>query len=227
MRADTDYVLQRLAMVDEQLRPRGIHDERVLTAFMRVRRELFVPSSLRHDAYGDHPVAIGDGQTVSQPYMVALMISELRLRGGERVLEVGTGSGYQTALLAELGCEVFTIERLPDLAHQSRRRLEALGYRAGIHYHLGDGSLGWPEHAPYERITVGAASPRAPEALVRQLTDDGILLLPVGDPVYQTLTAIEKHGARTFERSLGGCAFVPLIGAEGWPANGRNHEHIK
>src|SRR5919204_1345636 len=167
-------------MVERQLRRRGIDDERVLAAMGRVPRELFVPPELREDAYADAALPIGAGQTISQPYMVALICAQLALRGDERVLYVGTGSGYQAAVLAELAGEVHTIERLPELADQARRNLAHAGYGDRVQVHVGDGTLGDPEHAPFAAIAVAAAAPRLPPTLYEQLEPSGRLVVPVG-----------------------------------------------
>ncbi len=208
---------QRRRMVDEQLRSRGIREERVLTAFLKVPRHLFVPDELQRDAYADHPIPIGAGQTVSQPYMVALMTQLLRLQGHERVLEIGTGSGYQLAILAELALEVYSVERLPDLATTAVSRLERLGY-LNVHLSSGNGSLGWAEHAPYDGVVVAAGAPGIPTPLVDQLADGGRLVIPIGPPEAQTLTLVEKRGQRIQQTSVTTCVFVPLIGEHGWPS---------
>jgi len=207
---------EREAMVEHQLRARGIDDERVLAAMARVPRELFVPEALRPRAYDDAAVPIGEGQTISQPYMVARICEELGLRGGERVLDVGTGSGYQAAVLAELAAEVYSIERIAPLAERARASLAAAGYAGRVHVSVGDGSRGLPEHAPYAAIAVAAAAPRPPEALVDQLELRGRLVVPVGSRWEQELQVI----VRTLEgpailRTVP-CRFVPLIGEEGF-----------
>jgi len=217
----SDFARERQEMIESQLRARGISDPRVLAAFARVPREAFVPEAYRDDAYGDHPVPIGEGQTVSQPYMVALMIQELKLpdpvdESRCRVLEIGTGSGYQTALLVEMGCEVYTVERIPTLSRKAQERLAALGYREHIHYRVGDGTLGWPEEAPFERITVGAGAPRVPPSLAAQLADGGVMVIPVGDELQQELVVVERCGGKITQRPVCGCVFVRLIGREGW-----------
>jgi len=210
------FEAERARMIEAQLRARGISSERVLRAFARVPRHLFVPSELQAQAYEDHPLAIGEGQTISQPYIVALMIQWLRLQGHERVLELGTGSGYQLALLAELALEVYSIERLPDLAALARWRLGQLGYQ-NIQISAGNGTLGWPEHAPYDCIIVSAGAPRIPEPLLTQLGAEGCLIIPVGNESSQLLTGVRKRGQKIEKEALAPCVFVPMIGAYGWP----------
>jgi protein-L-isoaspartate(D-aspartate) O-methyltransferase len=210
-----ELVDARQRMVEQQLMGRGIHDARVLEACRRVPRHVFVPPEHRSEAYEDYPLPIGEEQTISQPYIVALMLQEMRLKGGERVLEVGTGSGYQTALLAELGCKIHTIERLSSLLERARSVLESLGY-AGIHYRMGDGTLGWPEESPFDRITVGAGAPQAPPSLLAQVDEDGRLIMPVGGAWGQELTLYDKRGGKIVERFISSCVFVKLIGKEGW-----------
>lgn len=204
-------------MVRLQIASRDIRDMRVLDVMRGVPRHLFVPPGSRSIAYEDHPVSIGQGQTISQPYMVAFMTQALELRGGEHVLEVGTGSGYQTAILAELCQAVFTIERIPELAAAAESALRALGYR-NISLRVGDGSEGWPEHAPFDGILVAAAAPSIPPRLREQLADNGVMVIPVGDwrRTQEILVARKTGGVVTVERSIG-CRFVPLIGAGGFP----------
>jgi protein-L-isoaspartate(D-aspartate) O-methyltransferase len=202
-------------MVDGQLRRRGIEDEGVLRAMARVPRHRFVPDPFLDEAYDDHPLPIGDGQTISQPYIVALMTEALELRGREKVLEVGTGSGYQTAILAELSAEVFTVERSASLSEGARARLAELGYR-NVTFVVGDGTLGLPEQAPFSRILLTGSVPRLPRALSSQLGEGGILVLPVGRRETQELARVRRRGDDLGSEDLGTCAFVPLIGAEGW-----------
>jgi protein-L-isoaspartate(D-aspartate) O-methyltransferase len=206
---------QRRQMVKEQLQMRRIMDERVLAVFLKVPRHLFVPQELQQEAYADHPIPIGSGQTISQPYMVALMTQLLRLQGHERVLEIGTGSGYQLAILAELALEAYSVERLPGLADQASRRLEQLGY-LNVHITAGNGSLGWPEHAPYEGMIVAAGAPYVPQSLVDQLAERGRLVIPIGPRQAQTLTLVEKQGGVLDVKEITSCVFVPLIGEYGW-----------
>jgi len=201
-------------MVENQLRRRGIRDERVLDAFLRVPRHEFVPADLVHRAYSDNPLPIGEGQTISQPYMVALMTLSLRLSGGEKVLEIGTGSGYQSAILAEMGCKVYSVESLPRLARKAETLLKKLGYNVRIK--VGDGTLGWEEYSPYERIIVTAGGPSVPNSLFAQLKEKGIMIIPVGDLHHQELTLVTKVNGRMKRENLGGCQFVRLKGREGW-----------
>ena len=192
-----------------------IEDERVLNAMARVRRELFVPSSSRHLAYEDRPLPIGEGQTISQPFIVAMMTQALKLVGTEKVLEVGTGSGYQAAILAELACEVITVERLQKLANTARRTLEKLGY-TNVEVHLATKTLGWPADAPYEAIMVTAGAPRIPQELVDQLTMGGRLVIPVGSHWEQDLLQVIKQEDGFTAKNLTPCRFVPLIGEQAW-----------
>lgn len=217
MSGDSPHFAQlRERMVERQLKGRGIRDERVLAAFRKVERHLFTPEAFVRDAYEDEPLPISEGQTISQPYMVALMTEALGLSGGEKVLEVGTGSGYQAAILAELAGEVHTIERNQTLAERARRLLAELGY-ASVTPHVGDGTLGLSAHAPFKGIIVTAGGPSAPEALKRQLDPDGgVLVIPVGTRFMQSLLKITRHGESYAEEDFGLCRFVPLVGEEGW-----------
>ena len=192
-----------------------IEDERVLNAMARVRRELFVPSSSHHLAYEDRPLPIGEGQTISQPFIVALMTQALELKGTEKVLEVGTGSGYQAAILAELAREVITVERLQKLADTAKRTLEKLGY-TNVKVHPTTGTLGWPDEAPYEAIVVTAGAPRIPQELVDQLTMGGRLVIPVGSHWEQDLLQVIKQEDGFTAKNLTPCRFVPLIGEQAW-----------
>ena len=216
--ADATFERERARMVDEQLAARGIADARVLAAMRKVPRHLFVDEALRERAYGDHALPIGEEQTISQPYIVAMMTEALRLRPDDRVLEIGTGSGYAAAVLAEIAAEVYSIERLEGLAKSARKRLAELGY-ANVSVRHGDGSLGWPEHAPYDAIVVTAGGPDVPTALLEQLAIGGRLVMPVGtDLDGQRLVRIERTSADRYERDvLEAVVFVPLIGAQGWP----------
>jgi protein-L-isoaspartate(D-aspartate) O-methyltransferase len=202
-------------MIENQLRRRGITDARVLVAMAAVPREDFVPDELRAHAYDDAPLPIGEGQTISQPYIVAAMTSALRLTGRECVLDIGTGCGYQAAVLSRLAADVFTVEWLAPLARDAAERLRRLGY-ANVHVHCGDGTLGLPEFAPYDAILVAAAAPLVPPPLVAQLAEGGRMILPVGDEKDQELRLIEKREGRIHTRGLDPCRFVPLVGRYGW-----------
>ena len=202
-------------MVDLQLRARGITDERVLQAMDRVARHEFIPPSLRHKAYEDHPLPIGEGQTISQPYIVAITLQALELRPTDRVLEVGTGSGYQTALLAEITQHVYSIERQESLAQAARSALERLGY-TNVTLSIGDGSEGIPAHAPFDAIAVSAAAPAVPAPLFEQLREGRRMVIPVGRPLSQELQLVVKQRGEPVMTNLGGCAFVPLIGSQAY-----------
>jgi protein-L-isoaspartate(D-aspartate) O-methyltransferase len=205
-----DFSGQRELMLSRQLRARGIQDERVLGAMARVPRHEFVSERFRSQAYGDHPVPIGQGQTISQPYIVALMLEALALDGSERVLEIGTGSGYQSALLAELAREVFSVERLPALALSAKETLDRLGYH-NITIVLGDGSQGLAERAPFDAIIVAAAAPRIPPELIAQLREGGRMIAPVGPGHAQNLQLVRKQNGQALVVNLENCRFVPLI----------------
>jgi protein-L-isoaspartate(D-aspartate) O-methyltransferase len=224
---DTDFALLRHRMVENQLRARGLADERVLAAMERVPRHLFVPVAQRWSAYDDGPLPIGLGQTISQPYMVARMTELLRIAPTDRVLEIGTGSGYQAAVLAELAGQVWTIERHPDLARQAIERLADLGY-VNVSVIAGDGTLGLPEAAPYDAVVVTAAAPYVPQSLLEQLSVGGRMAIPVAAGYAQDLRLIERlpddsppsqspsPPPRYRETSILGCVFVPLIGEQGY-----------
>jgi protein-L-isoaspartate(D-aspartate) O-methyltransferase len=203
-------------MVEHQLRARGIGDERVLAAMARVPRELFVSSELRAHAYADDALPIGHDQTISQPYMVARICAELALHGNEKVLDVGTGSGYQAAVLAELADEVHSIERIPELADRARAALEAAGYADRVHVHVGDGTKGLPEHAPFAAIAVAAAAPELPATLYEQLEPRGRLVVPIGGRGQQMLEVIVRTLEGPAVLRTVPCRFVPLLGAEGF-----------
>jgi protein-L-isoaspartate(D-aspartate) O-methyltransferase len=213
--APADAAQARARMVEHQLRRRGIEDERVLGAMGRVPRELFVPENLRHLAYEDGALPTGHGQTISQPYIVATICELLRLEGDEGGLDVGTGSGYQAAVLAELAKEVVTIERVPELAERAREALAAAGYER-VEVFVGDGSLGVPERAPYDRIAVAAAAPSIPPALYSQLKEGGRLVLPRGGRWGQELVLVVRTPDGPVEKASVPCRFVPLVGVEGF-----------
>ncbi|MFH1149702.1 MAG: protein-L-isoaspartate(D-aspartate) O-methyltransferase [Actinomycetota bacterium] len=206
---------QRRLMVERQIRARGVRDERILEAMLRIPRHLFVPPALRPRAYEDSPLPTAEGQTISQPYIVAWMTDLLGLKGDEVVLEVGTGSGYQAAILALLAGKVYTIERIPALAESARTILSEFGLD-NVEVIVGDGTRGLPEHAPYKGIIVTAGGPRVPDVLVEQLDEGGRLVIPVGPSSLQMLTVVEKRGGRIFTEQKGSCVFVPLIGQHGW-----------
>jgi protein-L-isoaspartate(D-aspartate) O-methyltransferase len=209
------YTRERERMVEEHLAARGVADPRVLEAMRRVPRHRFVQEALRERAYGDHPLPIGEEQTISQPFIVGLMTSLLELSGREKVLEVGTGSGYQTAVLAALARRVCSIERLPRLAERARATLEALGH-ANVWVRVGNGALGWPDEAPFDRIIVTAAGPSIPPPLVQQLADGGRMVLPVGSAENQVLTVVDNVGGEIRQRTHGECKFVKLVGKYAW-----------
>jgi protein-L-isoaspartate(D-aspartate) O-methyltransferase len=211
---DARFRLLRAAMVND-LRDRNIGDPRVLRAMAKIPRHLFVPRELHCRAYEDRPLPIGEHQTISQPYIVAKTLQVLELAGHERILEVGTGTGYQAALLAELAREVWTVEIVPELAKTARARLDELGY-TNVHVITGDGSLGLPEHAPFDAIAVAAASPGTPRLLLAQLSSSGRLVVPVGDRESQILQRMTCRNQRAASEALLSCAFVPLLGEEGW-----------
>lgn len=211
----SDLEIRKRRLLDE-LRAREISDPRVLDALARVPRERFVPAALVGRAYDNVALPIAGDQTISQPLMVALMTQALELAGGERVLEIGTGSGYQAAILAELAGEVVTVERLRELSESAREVLGELGYTS-IRFHVGDGSLGCPEHAPYDAVLVTAGAPDYPAPLYRQLKPGGRLVIPVGDEAAQTLRVVTKRETGPEIRDAGSCRFVPLIGEAAWP----------
>ncbi|MBU0492827.1 MAG: protein-L-isoaspartate(D-aspartate) O-methyltransferase [Chloroflexi bacterium] len=215
MSTEANRYPERAYMVQHQIMSRGIHDEPLLNALRRVPRHQFVPPDQAPAAYQDRPLPIGLGQTISQPYMVALMTEALHLTGDENVLEVGTGSGYQAAILGELARQITTIERHAPLADRTQRLLQDLGY-ANVTVVTGDGTLGWPASAPYDAILVTAGAPHIPSALQAQLADGGRLVIPVGSSGFQNLVRLTRHGPRFDQEDLGGCVFVPLIGKQGW-----------
>lgn len=210
-----DYRLARDRMVKNHLIPRGISDRRVLEVMGKVHRHRFVEEALQGEAYNDHPLPIGNNQTISQPYIVALMTQALDLTGEEKTLEIGTGSGYQTAILSQLSAEVYTVERIQPLLEKARRVLEDLGY-TNIDYKAYDGTLGWEEYAPYNAVIVTAGAPKVPEPLLEQLTDGGRMVIPVGDRYTQELIKVTKKKKGFTKKGLGGCRFVDLVGTHGW-----------
>jgi len=213
---EVDLDAAKVEMLRRQLRGRGIGDRRVLTAMANVPRERFLPAELWDEAYADRALCIDCGQTISQPYMVALMSEALELNGTERVLEVGTGSGYQTAVLAELASEIISIERHAELSRGAGAILAEMGCR-NVTLVVGDGTLGWLARAPYDRILVTAAAAHVPPALFEQLAEGGILVIPTGSIDSQVLEAVRKVGGHPERKGLSGCRFVPLIGEQGWP----------
>jgi len=210
-----NYLKAREQMVQEQLVSRGIKDPRVLRAMAKVPRHLFLESELWDQAYEDHPLPIGAHQTISQPYMVALMVDALALKGTERVLEVGTGSGYAAAVLSELCAEVFSVEAVEELASKARTLLSHLGY-TNVSVLLGDGTLGWEEHSPYDAVVISAAAPGIPRPLIEQLRIPGYLVFPMGEKELQTLVRVRKDTEGIREEYLGDCHFVKLTGKYGW-----------
>jgi protein-L-isoaspartate(D-aspartate) O-methyltransferase len=211
-----EYSAKRQKMVETQLLPREIKDSRVIAAMRKVPRHLFLDEALWPEAYEDHPVPIGEKQTISQPFIVAIMTEALKLSGREKILEIGTGSGYQASILAELAEQVYSIERLPAIAKRARKILDELKY-SNIVITIGDGTLGWKEHSPYDGIIVTAAAPYPPKTLLGQLKINGRLIIPLGDEFTQDLTLyIRESEADYSKESYGGCRFVKLIGEQGW-----------
>ena len=202
-------------MVKEQISARGIKDERVIDVMNRVPRHIFVEKTYYHQAYNDYPLPIGSGQTISQPYMVAVMTELLELKSDEKVLEIGTGSGYQTAILASLCAKVYSIERIAELTKRARTTLDSLGFQ-NVNLMVGDGSIGWPDYSPYDGIIVTAGAPEIPNALIEQLAENGRLVIPVGDEFSQVLNLVRKHKGRIYRKEFFGCTFVPLVGKGGW-----------
>jgi len=212
---EPDFNYLRDRMVIQQLETRGIRDKRVLSAFRQVQRELFVPQDKRVYAYEDHPLPIGSGQTISQPFMVALMTELLSIKEKDKVLEIGTGSGYQAAILAHLEAQVYSVERISLLAEKAKQVLNSLGYIVKIE--VGDGTLGWPKFSPYDKIIVTAASQRVPSPLINQLKVGGKLVIPLGDRLSQNLTVIDKISKAKIKKDvICGCIFVPLVGEHGY-----------
>ncbi len=205
----------RLDMVENQIRARGVRDPGVLSAMRRVPREIFVPLGSRKYAYDDAPISIGEGQTISQPYMVALMTECIELRGNEKVLEIGTGTGYQMAILLQLTPRVYSVERIPALAEKAKRNLASLSYKT-INIKTGDGTCGWPEEAPFDAIIVTSGAPSVPESLKLQLAEGGRLVIPAGSRHNQTLYKVTKQDDCFALSEITPCVFVPLIGKYGW-----------
>jgi len=214
-KAKNDFSKARLKMVEDQIIARGIRDPRVIAAMKKVPRHLFVEEALQSQAYSDHPLPIGEKQTISQPYMVALMTETLLLTGRDKVLEIGAGSGYQTCILAEIALKVFSIERIRSLAIQVRKLVYELGY-LNVEIKFSDGTLGWMEESPFDAIMVTAGSPGIPQPLVDQLAVGGRLVIPVGDPTDQELIRVTRTEGGIKKEDLGGCRFVRLIGQHGW-----------
>jgi len=210
-----DYEIARARMVQEQFIKRGITDERVLAAMGALPRHLFIDQAFWPRAYGDHSLPIGNDQTISQPYIVALMTQELQLPENASVLEIGTGSGYQAAVLGVMGCTVYSIERFTDLSERARKIIEKLQIR-NINFRVGDGSLGWKEHAPFDAIIVAAGSPDLPESLVEQLAVGGKLIIPVGSRQSQRLIKVVRGRQMLEKHDICGCMFVPLVGDNAW-----------
>jgi protein-L-isoaspartate(D-aspartate) O-methyltransferase len=211
-----EYQTARQKMVDQQLRPRGITDKGVLEAMEKIPRHRFVPEKSRFEAYQDYPLPIGHNQTISQPYIVALMTQALQLTGTEKTLEIGLGSGYQTSILAELSHTVYSVDRIHILVDAAEMLLKELGYK-NVFCKAFDGTLGWPEEAPFDAIMVTAAGPKVPKPLINQLSDGGRLVIPVGSRSDQDLIRLTKREGRVDRENLGGCRFVDLIGVHGWP----------
>ncbi|HBE44326.1 MAG TPA: protein-L-isoaspartate O-methyltransferase [Deltaproteobacteria bacterium] len=211
-----EFASKRQQMVDTQIIPRGIKDEKVINAMRKIPRHLFLDEALWPQAYEDYPLPIGEKQTISQPYIVALMTELLHLTGKEKVLEIGTGSGYQTAILADIVEQVYSIERIAVIAKRARKVLDDLKY-TNVVITVGDGTLGWQEHAPFDGIIVTAAAPRPPEPLLEQLNIGSRLVIPIGDEQLQDLIVFIKEGDKTYkEENYGGCRFVKLVGEYGW-----------
>ncbi|MFP4646819.1 MAG: protein-L-isoaspartate(D-aspartate) O-methyltransferase [Candidatus Bipolaricaulota bacterium] len=218
-RNQPDYQRERERMVERQLRGRGIENEDLLEVFLHVPRHRFVSSERRSQAYGDFPLPSGQGQTISQPYMVALMTELLEVRENDEVLEIGTGTGYQTAILSELARIVYTVERNEELLERARRTLEELGYE-NIRFRHADGTVGWKEFAPYQKIIGTGGVPSVPASLTDQMADPGRLVIPVGRKRSQVLSVVDKRGGELSSRESVACSFVPLVGEEGWSEPG-------
>jgi protein-L-isoaspartate(D-aspartate) O-methyltransferase len=216
MTGKDSFAQLRQDMVEYQVRRRDIHHEAVLAAMRKVPRHRFVREQDQTEAYDDHPLGIGHGQTISQPYMVALMTQELQLTKADKVLEIGTGSGYQAAILAELAGQVYTVERIPELSQHAQEVIQSLGY-TNVHFKVSDGTLGWPEEAPFDKIIVTAGAPSIPPSLVSQLRANGLIVIPVGNEDHQTLiVGVKATSGALDETSVCSCVFVKLKGKEGW-----------
>lgn len=211
----TDYKILRENMVDCQIKARGTNDEKILKSMREIPRHLFVPEKQRSYAYEDFPIPIGEGQTISQPHIIALMTEMLQLKGNEKVLEIGTGSGYQAAILSQIAKEVYTVEKIEPLGLKAERLFKELGYE-NIKVKIGDGTEGWSEYAPYDGIIVTAGSPQIPKPLIEQLSENGRIVIPTGDSFSQDLIVGEKIKGKLIKRTICGCVFVPLIGKYGW-----------
>jgi protein-L-isoaspartate(D-aspartate) O-methyltransferase len=214
--SEINFDKARELMVERQIVGSGVKDKRVIEAMRKVPRHMFVNDEYKDSSYGDYPLPIGEDQTISQPYMVASMTECLALKGDEKVLEIGAGSGYQAAILAELAKEVFTVERIEKLALKAKKVLQELGYQ-NIKVKIGDGTMGWEEFSPYDGVIVTAGAPDVPEPLFQQLKESGRLVIPIGDKLVQTLTIVRKVKGKPEETRLFGCMFVPLVGKYGWP----------
>lgn len=212
-----NFSKERKSMVENQIKARGIEDEKLLSAFSKVKRHLFVPNPTKSLSYSDRPLSIGEGQTISQPYIVALMMNLSNLKSSDIVLDIGTGSGYQTALLAEIAEKVYTIERIKTLSKDAENRLQKIGYK-NIYFQIGDGTLGWKseKNIKFDAIIISAAAPQIPENLVKQLKENGRMILPLGRHFSQDLVRITKKKNKIQKEKFGGCMFVPLIGKDGW-----------
>ncbi len=220
MNSGSDFTEERRQMVERQLKPRNISNKRVLEAMNKIPREKFVRQTDMDRAYADMALPIQEGQTISQPYIVALMSQQLNLEAGQKVLEIGTGSGYQTAVLAEMGAEIYTVEIYQKLSERARRRLEELGYTDRVKFKVGDGSKGWPEREPFDRAIITAAVPAVPAPVKNQLKKGGLLVAPVGSRYSQRLQVLQKEKSDNFrEKELISCRFVPLQGSGGWKNN--------
>ncbi|MEW6068588.1 MAG: protein-L-isoaspartate(D-aspartate) O-methyltransferase [Nitrospirota bacterium] len=220
-----DFKELREFMVKTQLVPRGIKDERVLNAMRKVPRHIFVAEHIQHKAYDDTALSIGESQTISQPYMVAVMTELLEIKGNERVLEVGTGSGYQVAILAELAKEVYSVERIAALSKKAEEKIRSLGYN-NTYFKVGDGTLGWPEQAPFDRIIITAGTPKIPEPITGQLSEGGLIIAPVGDRFSQQILKLKKSQGKFSETFHTPCVFVPLIGKYGWEEDKNNQQFL-